>query len=182
MLMRQKEIFMSYSRFAAMIAASTVVMFGLMYLNTFALDHVFYSQTRTWMAVLMGAVMAIIMMSFMWGMYPNKRLNAAVLAGSAVVFAGALWLVRSQETVSDVAYMKAMIPHHSIAIMTSERAHIRDPEVRTLADRIIDAQVREIAEMKALIARLEAEPVAQAAPDLPSYRDRGVAPPPPETD
>lgn len=173
---------MGYSRFAAMIAVSTVVMFGLMYLNTYALDHVFYSQTRTWMAVLMGAVMAVIMMSFMWGMYPNKTVNAAILAGSAVVFAGALWLVRSQETVSDVAYMKAMIPHHSIAIMTSERAHIRDPEVRTLADRIIDAQVREISEMKALIARLEAQPLPENASDLPSYRDRGVAPPPPEQD
>jgi len=173
---------MGYSRFAAMIAVSTVVMFGLMYLNTYALDHVFYSQTRTWMAVLMVAVMAVIMMSFMWGMYPNKTVNAAILAGSALVFTAALWLVRSQETVSDVSYMKAMIPHHSIAIMTSERAHIRDPEVRTLADRIIDAQVREIGEMKALIARLEAQPVSPNAPDLPSYRDRGVAPPPPERD
>lgn len=173
---------MSYSRFVAMIAVSTVVMFGLMYLNTYSLDHVFYSQTRTWMAVLMGAVMAVIMMSFMWGMYPNKKMNAAILLCSAVIFAGALWLVRSQETVSDVAYMKAMVPHHSIAITTSERAHIRDPEVRTLADRIIDAQVREIGEMRALIARLEAQPLSENAPDLPSYRDRDVAPPPPEHD
>ncbi|MGK9054269.1 DUF305 domain-containing protein [Neorhizobium petrolearium] len=173
---------MGYPRFAAMIAVSTVVMFVLMYFNTYALDHVFYSQTRTWMAVLMGAVMGAVMMSFMWRMYPNKKMNAAILAGSAVIFAVALWLVRSQETVSDVDYMKAMIPHHSIAIMTSERAHIRDPEVRTLADRIIEAQVREINEMKALIARLQAQPVAQNAPDLPSYRDRGVAPPPPERD
>lgn len=31
---------MSYGRFAAMIAVSTVIMFGLMYLNTFALDHI----------------------------------------------------------------------------------------------------------------------------------------------
>jgi len=75
-----------------------------------------------------------------------------------------------------------MIPHHSIAIMTSERAHIRDPEVRKLADGIIDAQVREIAQMKKLIARLEAQPVAADAPDLPSYRAKGAPPPPPETD
>ncbi len=115
---------MGYGRFAAMIATSTVVMFGLMYLNTYALDHVFYSQTRTWMAVVMGAVMALIMIGFMWGMYPRKGTNAAIVAAGVVVFAGALWLVRSQETVHDVAYMKAMIPHHSIAIMTSERAHI----------------------------------------------------------
>lgn len=90
---------MSYGRFAAMIVTSTVVMFGLMYLNTYALDHVTYSQTRTWMALLMGAVMAIIMMLFMWSMYKNKTANAAIIAASVVVFAGSLWLVRSQETV-----------------------------------------------------------------------------------
>jgi hypothetical protein len=94
----------------------------------------------------------------------------------------ALWLVRSQETVGDVSYMKAMIPHHSIAILTSERAHIKDPEVRKLADGIIDAQVREIVEMKRLVARLEARPSPAGAPDLPSYRARGVRPPPPQTD
>ena len=146
---------MSYRRFAAMIAVSTVVMFGLMYLNTFALEHVRYSQTRTWMALVMGATMAAVMLGFMWGMYRDKRLNLAILAAAAVVFAGALWAVRSQQTVGDVAYMKAMIPHHSIAILTSERAQIRDPRTRLLADRIIEAQVREIAEMEGLIADLE---------------------------
>lgn len=170
---------MGYARFGAMIATSTVVMFGLMYLNTYALEHIAYSQTRTWMALLMGAAMAIVMLGFMWSMYANRRANVAILVASAVVFAGALWLVRSQETVDDVAYMKAMIPHHSIAIMTSERAHIRDPQVRLLADRIIEAQVREIDEMKGLIARLEQAPPAADAPDLPSYRDRGDPPPPP---
>lgn len=148
---------MSYLRFSAMIAASTVVMFGLMYLNTYALDHVTFSQTRMWMALVMGAAMAVVMLAFMWGMYKNKAANIAILAGAAVVFAGALWLVRSQATVGDVAYMKAMIPHHSIAIMTSERAKISDPRVRELADEIAAAQVREIAEMKALIANLEGQ-------------------------
>ena len=173
---------MGYGRFAAMIVTSTIVMFGLMYLNTYALSHVEYSQTRTWMAVVMGATMAIIMLGFMWGMYKNTRANIGIVAGAIVVFAGALWLVRSQETVDDVSYMKAMIPHHSIAIMTSERAHIKDPEVRRLADGIIDAQVREITDMKRLIARLEARPTPNGAPDLPSYRERQVPPPPPETD
>src|SRR5690606_22092414 len=114
--------------------------------------------------------MAVIMIGFMWGMYKNTRLNIGIVAGSLAIFAAALWLVRSQETVADVAYMKAMIPHHSIAIMTSERAHIRDPEVRILADRIIDAQIREIVEMKRHIARLETNPLPDNAPDLPSYR------------
>jgi uncharacterized protein (DUF305 family) len=158
---------MSYARFLAMIAVSTVVMFGLMYLHTYALDHVFFSQTRTWMALLMGAVMAVIMMSFMWTMYKDARTNAAVIAGSVIVFAVSLWLVRSQETVGDVSYMKAMIPHHSIAVLTSRRAHIRDPRVRTLADQIIDAQVREIAEMKTLIADLQRNPIPAESRDLP---------------
>jgi hypothetical protein len=172
---------MSYGRFAAMIATSTVVMFGLMYLNTYALEHVRYSQTRTWMALLMGAAMALIMIGFMWNMYKKRAVNIGIVAGAVALFAGALWLVRSQETVDDIAYMKAMIPHHSIAVLTSERAHIRDPEVRLLADRIIDAQVREIAEMERLIARLEANPVPESAPDLPYYREQGALPPPPET-
>jgi hypothetical protein len=172
---------MSYGRFAAMIATSTIVMFVLMYLNTYVPEHIEFSQTRMWMALVMGAAMALIMLSFMWGMYKNRNVNIAIVGGSIAVFAGALWLVRSQETVGDVAYMKAMIPHHSIAIMTSERAHIKDPEVRKLADGIIDAQVREIAQMKRQIARLEASPPPANAPDLPSYRDMRIPPPPPET-
>ncbi len=145
---------MKYSRFAAMVATSTVVMFGLMYLNTYALDHIFFSQTRAWMALVMGATMAVVMLAFMLKMYPDKRINIAIALGSVAVFAIALWLVRSQETVDDVSYMRAMIPHHSIAILTSERAHIEDPRVRKLADGIIEAQRREIGEMKALISEL----------------------------
>ncbi len=157
---------MSYARFGTMIATSTVVMFGLMYLNSYAGDHVWFSQTRMWMAFVMGATMAVVMLSFMLAMYRSKAANAAIFLGSIVVFAGALWLVRSQETVDDVSFMKAMIPHHSIAIMTSERAHIRDPRVRELADEIIRAQVREIEEMERLIADLEKNPLPTSASDL----------------
>lgn len=158
---------MSYPRFAAMVATSTVLMYGLMYLNTYSLDHVAFSQTRAWMALLMGAAMAIVMLLFMGGMYPNKRLNAAILGGGALIFAASLFMVRSQAGVGDLAYMEAMIPHHSIAIMTSRRAHIRDPRVRHLADGILTAQVREIGEMKALVRDLEAHPLPKGAPDLP---------------
>ena len=145
----------AYTRFAAMIATSTVVMFGLMYLNTYQLDHVFFSETRAYMAVVMGATMAIIMLAYMMGMYKNQRVNIGIIGGSLAVFAMALWLVRSQATVDDVSYMRAMIPHHSIAILTSERARITDPRVRKPADQIIATQRREIDEMKALIRGLE---------------------------
>lgn len=151
---------MSYWRFFAMIGTSTVVMLGLMYLNTYALDHVFFSETRTYMALYMGAVMAVIMLSFMLGMYSDKRMNTAIYIGSALVFAVALFLVRSQATVADTSWMRAMIPHHSIAILTSERADLSDPRVKKLAEEIIKAQRKEIAEMKALIADLEGGPPA----------------------
>lgn len=149
-----------------MVATSTVVMFGLMYLNTYALEHVWFSQTRLWMAIVMGTTMAALMLAFMLSMYRDRRTNAAIFVCAAVGFAVALWLVRSQATVDDVSYMKAMIPHHSIAIMTSERAHIRDPRVRKLADGIIAAQVREIGEMERLIADLQAHPTPPDAPDI----------------
>ncbi|MGB3335826.1 MAG: DUF305 domain-containing protein [Devosia sp.] len=166
---------MRYYRFGAMVATSTVVMFGLMYLNTYAIDHVFFSQTRMWMAILMGAVMAFIMLLFMWGMYKNQAANTLILAGAVMVFAASLWLVRNQETVSDLDYMRAMIPHHSIAVLTSTQAHIRDPRVRELADQIIEAQVREIAEMKRLITGLEQSPTPANASDLPPLKPESVA-------
>jgi uncharacterized protein (DUF305 family) len=143
-----------YGRFAAMVGVSTMVMFGLMYLNTYEADHIFFSQTRAWMALVMGATMAVIMLAFMTHMLENKAANLGIVVGSILVFAVSLWLVRSQATVDDLSYMKAMIPHHSIAIMTSKRANLGDPRVRKLADGIVEAQVREIGEMKNLIADL----------------------------
>lgn len=155
---------MSYSKFLAMIATSTIIMFGLMYLNTFAWDHVFFSETRSYMALYMGAVMAIVMLAFMLGMYTNTTANIVIFVAAIFVFAGSLYLVRSQDTIEDVSWMKAMIPHHSIAILTSSRANISDPRVRQLADDIIKAQELEIAEMKALIADLDGGP--KATPEI----------------
>lgn len=141
-----------YGRFMAMVGTSTALMFGLMYLNTYALDHVMWSETRFWMTFVMGAVMAVVMLLFMWGMYRNKAKNWIILGVAALVFALALWLVRSQTTVTDTEYMQAMIPHHSIAINNARKADIRDPRVRYLADRITRDQVKEIAEMRMLLA------------------------------
>lgn len=140
-----------YWKFLLMIGVSTVIMFGMMYLNVYSIDHLFFSRTRVFMALMMGAVMAIIMLLFMWKMYENKTLNQIILGVSVLVFAGSLFMVRSQTTVSDVAWMKAMIPHHSIAILTSKRANLKDPEVKKLANDIIEAQEKEIEQMKKLI-------------------------------
>lgn len=144
-----------YLKFFLMIATSTLLMFFMMYFNLFSFSHFFFSQTRLFMALMMGAAMAIIMLVFMWKMYPNKKANVVILCGSILLFAGSLFMVRSQTAVDDVAWMKAMIPHHSIAILTSNRANLTDPEVKELAKKIIEAQEAEIDEMKELIEKLE---------------------------
>ena len=146
---------MAYTRFFLMIATSTVVMFGLMYLNTYLVGHAFFSETRVYMAILMGAVMAIVMLSFMLSMYKSRGVNIAIYVGAFLVLGIALYLMRSQVTVQDRSFMKAMIPHHSIAIMTSSRAKLSDSRVRHLADSIVFAQDKEIAEMRYLIADIE---------------------------
>lgn len=158
---------MTYTKFFAMIATSTVVMFILMYLNTYLFGHIFFSETRAYMAVLMGATMAFVMMAFMMAMYPSKAANVSILAGSVGVFALSLWLVRSQITVQDRSFMRAMIPHHSIAIMTSSRAELTDPRVQTLAHDIAYAQDKEIAEMRYLIDDISANGEAEAGPSAP---------------
>ncbi|KAB8138023.1 DUF305 domain-containing protein [Gracilibacillus oryzae] len=146
-----------YWKFAGMVITSTIIMFIFKYWSTYKADHIFFSETRGYMALLMGATMAVIMLLFMSHMLKNRKVNIGIFAGSAVVFAFSLYLLRSQTLVDDVDYMEAMIPHHSIAILTSERAEITDPRVRELADEIIKAQRKEIAEMKKYIDDLEEE-------------------------
>ncbi len=146
----------NYNKFVGMLVTSFIAMYSTMYLNTYAIDHVYFSLTRFYMSCLGIATMAIIMFIAMRNMYQNKKKNIAIVFGSIVLFVGALGLVRDQKsTVGDILWMKAMIPHHSIAILTSERADIQDPDVKGLADNIIKAQKKEIEEMKAMIHRLE---------------------------
>jgi len=148
----------NYTKFFLMLGSSFVAMYITMYLNTYEFDHVWFSLTRFYMVCLGIAAMALIMFFFMKNMYKNKRKNLGIVLGSIVFFLGALGLVRDQKsTVGDVLWMKGMIPHHSIAILTSERADIKDPEVKQLAEDIIKAQKKEIEEMKAMIKRLENE-------------------------
>lgn len=145
-----------WATFCAMIATSIVTMFVLKYSNIYEADHAFFSQTRMWMALMMGMAMIVIMLGFMWGMYKTFMTKVLVMVGAIAGFFLFLFLARSQATVEDEAWMKAMIPHHSIAVLTSRRAEISDPRVRKLADAIIEAQVKEIAEMKLLLADIEA--------------------------
>jgi hypothetical protein len=144
-----------YLRFALMMCVSFVVMYAVMFFNVDVFDHVYLSPTRTYMTFLMIAPMVLIMMGFMWKMYKNKALNYAIM-GTAVVVGVLCWFgLRQQVFVEDVQWMKAMIPHHYSAIMVSEKAELKDPEARKLAEEIIEAQEREIAQMKKMIYRLE---------------------------
>lgn len=141
-----------YLKFTAMIATSMVAMFFLMYTHSYQIiDHFWFSETRLFMTLLMGGAMIIIMLLYMLEMYKNQNLNSVILAFGVTLIISALWLVRSQKTVTDTDYMEGMIPHHSIAILTSERSQIKDVRVRELADRIIKAQRKEIMEMQWLI-------------------------------
>ena len=146
-----------YGRLLAMVLTSTVVMYFFMYWNIYRLEDFVLSETRAFMAMLMGGTMLAIMLAFMLHMYRSKAVNIALFVLSGVLFAVGLWLVRSQTTVQDGSWMSSMIPHHSIAIMVSERAEISDPRVRKLADEIIAAQEKEIAEMEYLIRAIEVE-------------------------
>ena len=154
----QKSGGSNYGRFFLMLGLSFVAMYITMYLNTYEYDHVYFSLTRFYMTCLGIAAMAVIMLSLMLKMYKSKKKNIAIYIGSLVLFVSALGLVRAQRPIiGDVLYMKAMIPHHSIAILTSKRADLQDPETKKLAEEIIEAQKREIAQMKKIIYRLENE-------------------------
>ncbi len=165
-----------YGKFTLMILASMIVMYGVMYLNSYEISHVRFSEMRLYMTLVMGGTMGALMLGFMLGMYKDTKKNAAIVAVSALLFIGGLWLARSQTTVEDNSWMRAMIPHHSIAILTSERAQIEDARVKKLSREIIAAQRREIAEMEWLIedierhgpARTEADAKARPVPDFSS--------------
>ena len=152
----QRQHHGKWTTFFAMIATSIVTMFVLKYSNVWQASDVYFSQTRMWMALMMGMAMIVIMLGFMWGMYETLKTKIAVMVLAVAGFLLFLFLARSQATVSDEAWMKAMIPHHSIAVLTSSRASISDPRVRELADAIIEAQVKEIAEMELLLEDIEA--------------------------
>lgn len=142
---------MSWGKFAAMIVISVVIMFFLMYQLVYSWDHALFSVNRLVASLVMGCVMAVVMLGFMWSMYEGRGAKVAVLLGAAAGAVILLSMNRSQALISDLSFMQSMIPHHSIAINNARKATISDPRVRKLADGIIESQVREIAEMKRLI-------------------------------
>lgn len=145
----------NYTKFILMLICSAISMYITMYFNTYEFSHVYFSWTRMYMTFIGIGGMAIIMFLFMRKMYTNKIKNTGIIIGSLLLMSVSTLLVRQQTPIEDVRWMRAMIPHHSIAILTSKNAEISDPEVKELANDIIKAQEREITEMKKMIERLE---------------------------
>ena len=142
-----------YTTFLLMCICSGLSMYITMYFNTYEISHIYFSWTRLYMTLIGVSGMAIIMFLFMRKMYTNKIKNMTIVG--LLIMGLSTFLVRNQLPINDIAWMKAMIPHHSIAILTSTNANINDPEVQKLADDIIKAQEREIMQMKEMIKRLE---------------------------
>ena len=152
---KKEMMWMSWSRFAGMIATSTVIMFFLMYQLVYSFDHATFSVNRLVASLLMGCVMSVVMLGFMWSMYQGTGTKIAVVVVAALLGVILLAANRGQSLIDDTRFMESMIPHHSIAVNSARKASISDPRVRELADQIIESQVREIAEMKLLIADIE---------------------------
>ncbi|GAB2526389.1 DUF305 domain-containing protein [Paramicrobacterium agarici] len=149
-----------YLRFAAMILTGMVLMYWVMFTGSWEWSHVHFSQSRVFMALVMGGTMGLVMLAWMLGMYKNRKANIAVIVVSVLLIGGGIALDRSQITVGDTAFMRAMIPHHSLAITRAERFQNQDVRVCELAVEISESQRREILEMNWLIQDIEQNGVA----------------------
>lgn len=142
-----------YAKLALAQSINAVLMFFITYALIASFDHFYVNINRIYMSLMMVAPMAIVMVAVMWSMYTNVRLNALLIAGFALLFVVTFFLARNQQPVGNEQFLRSMIPHHSSAILMCEEASITDPEIEQLCDEIIEAQKREIAEMKAILER-----------------------------
>jgi hypothetical protein len=145
-----------YLRFAAMIATGIFVMYWVMFVGSYEWNHVRFSQSRVYMALVMGGTMGFVMLGWMLNMYRSTKANMAIVAISLLLVGLGTFLDRSQATVGDAEFMRAMIPHHSLAITRAERFNVADVRVCELAVEISEAQRREILEMDWLIDDIQA--------------------------
>jgi len=144
-----------YRKLPLMLFLSLCIMYLVMFLNVDSAQHIYLSTTRLYMSLLMVAPMALLMLIMMPMMYPDKKINLIIYTASVTVFVLSLLLLRTQTPIGDRQYMKAMIPHHSSAVLTSKHANLQDPEVKELAEKIIRSQEEEIAQMKAILDRMD---------------------------
>lgn len=145
----------AYRTLALMAVLHFAAMFVLMYAMVDRYANVYPNLNQVYMAGIMTAPMVILELLLMRSMYANKRLNAAAIAGSTALLIGFFLFIREQTGISDVPFLRSMIPHHAGAILMCEQASIRDPEIQQLCRTIISGQQAEIEQMKAKLAALE---------------------------
>lgn len=144
-----------YRRLLVMATVSFIAMYALMYAMVDRFANVYANFNQFYMAGLMTAAMVIIELLVMGGMYPNKQLNALLIAAGLVALIGCFAAIRQQTAISDRQFAKSMIPHHAGAILMCEQATLRDPDLVRLCQSIRQGQQREIEQMQAKLRELE---------------------------
>jgi hypothetical protein len=152
---RDKPHHMPYVHFGAMLALSSVIMFGFMYAMVDRLANVYPNLNQAYMAGLMVAPMAVLELLLMGAVYPDKNLNRVIAGASLVVLLGCWIGIRQQTAISDKSFLRSMIPHHAGAILMCNQAPITDPQIRKLCAGIVKSQQAEIEEMKGILNRLK---------------------------
>ncbi|KAB2965813.1 MAG: DUF305 domain-containing protein [Thermoanaerobaculia bacterium] len=138
-----------------MILASFAAMYVLMYAMVNAVENALPNNNQLYMAGLMAAAMAIVELAIMGGMYPNKKLNLAIVGVSILALVGFWFGLRGQVAISDRQFLKSMIPHHAGAILMCSEAAIQDVEIAQLCKSIVSSQQTEIDQMRTILERLE---------------------------
>lgn len=140
-----------YARLLWMALLSFIAMFSLMYAMVDRPANVLSNFNQAYMAGLMALPMVIIELLVMRSMYADRRLNMVILA-AAVVGTLALWFaIREQVMIDERQFLRSMIPHHAGAILMCQEADLTDPAVLALCRQIVESQVAEIDQMKAML-------------------------------
>ena len=144
---------MHYMHFAIMLVLSFIIMFGFMYAMVDRLANVYPNLNQAYMAGLMVAPMAVLELVLMGAMYPDKKLNRAIIGLGLLVLLTCWFGIRGQLAVNDKSFLRSMIPHHASAILMCQQASLKDTAIKNLCGDIISSQSKEIAQMKEMLSR-----------------------------
>jgi len=144
---------MNGKKLILMFTLSLVVMFFTMYAMIWVWGHFYLNINKVYMALLMVGAMGLVNLVTMYGMYKSRNTKYWVLAISLVVVLGSFILIRNQTGVGNRQFLKAMIPHHSSAILMCEKADLTDQAINELCDDIVATQEREIKIMQELLEK-----------------------------
>lgn len=140
-----------YGKLFLALGVSLIVMYLLTMAFVDEWDHYHLNLSNLYMAILMVAPMGLIMLFVMRSMFPDSRLNLVLIVGFVALFFLAFWLGRTQAFVGNDQFLRAMIPHHSRAILVCENASITDPEIQQLCQQIVETQKEEIGIMNQML-------------------------------